>query len=35
MLEQARLAWMCTELHEDGSPVMWKIDKEWEMPSEG
>lgn len=27
MKEQAQLLWMCTELHEDGSPVM------WEMPS--
>jgi len=25
LLEQARLAWMCTELNEDGSPVMWEM----------
>lgn len=25
MLEQARLAWMCRELNEDGSPVMWEM----------
>jgi 5'-3' exonuclease len=29
MLEQARLAWMCTELHDDGSPIMWEIKEEW------
>ena len=25
MLEQAHLLWMCTELNEDGSPVMWEM----------
>ena len=25
MLEQAYLLWMCTELHDDGSPVMWEM----------
>ena len=29
MLEQAQLAWMCTELQEDGSPTMWEINEEW------
>ena len=33
LMEQAYLLWMVVELDSDGEPVMWEIDKEWEMPS--
>ena len=31
MLEDGRLLWMCRELHEDGSPVMWAFPFEPEI----
>jgi len=29
LMEQAQLVWMCQEMNEDGSPVMWR------MPDDG